>query len=62
MLQVLISPGALDEAIHISLPDCKNRCAMWSGLVNGHPCDPIDVLVLCKYTEGYSGAEVLYNK
>ena len=55
----VIRPGRLDQLIYIPLPDLKSRMAIFKAQLRKAPVDPeIDVEVLARSTQGFSGADI----
>jgi transitional endoplasmic reticulum ATPase len=55
----VIRPGRLDQLIYIPLPDLKSRIAIFKAQLRKAPVDPeVDVDVLAKSTQGFSGADI----
>jgi transitional endoplasmic reticulum ATPase len=55
----VIRPGRLDQLIYIPLPDLKSRIAIFNALLRKAPVDPeVDVEVLARSTNGFSGADI----
>merc|ERR1712176_81624 len=55
----VIRPGRLDQLIYIPLPDLKSRAAIFKSCLRKAPLDPsIDIEVLAKSTNGFSGADI----
>lgn len=56
----LLQARFLSIVVHVGLPDCESRCAMWQYKLAPAPCKGvIDVRQLCRATEGFSGAEIV---
>ncbi|KAF2353813.1 ATPase AAA-type core [Trinorchestia longiramus] len=64
--QGLLQAGYLSRMVHVGLPDCVSRCALWQGILKRVTCkeDNIDMRLLCQLTSGFSGAEMrgIYNE
>ena len=55
----VIRPGRLDQLIYIPLPDLKSRIAIFKAQLRKAPIDPeVDVEVLARSTQGFSGADI----
>jgi transitional endoplasmic reticulum ATPase len=55
----LIRPGRFDRLIHIPEPDLEARREIWKIHLSGKPLqDDVDIDVLSKNTEKYTGAEI----
>lgn len=55
----VIRPGRLDQLIYIPLPDLKSRSAIFKAALKKAPIDPeVDVEVLARSTQGFSGADI----
>jgi len=55
----VIRPGRLDQLIYIPLPDLKSRMAIFQAQLRKAPVDPnIDMEVLARSTNGFSGADI----
>lgn len=55
----VIRPGRLDQLIYIPLPDLKSRTAIFKAALRKAPVDPeIDIEVLARSTNGFSGADI----
>lgn len=55
----VIRPGRLDQLIYIPLPDLKSRIAIFQAALRKAPLDPsIDLEVLARSTNGFSGADI----
>lgn len=55
----VIRPGRLDQLIYIPLPDLKSRIAIFKAQLRKAPLDPsIDLEVLARSTNGFSGADI----
>jgi transitional endoplasmic reticulum ATPase len=55
----VIRPGRLDQLIYIPLPDLKSRMAIFQAQLRKAPVDPnIDLEVLARSTNGFSGADI----
>jgi transitional endoplasmic reticulum ATPase len=55
----VIRPGRLDQLIYIPLPDLKSRIAIFKAQLRKAPVDPaIDIEVLARSTQGFSGADI----
>jgi transitional endoplasmic reticulum ATPase len=55
----VIRPGRLDQLIYIPLPDLKSRSAIFKAALRKAPVDPdLDVEVLARSTQGFSGADI----
>ncbi|KAL3906345.1 MAG: hypothetical protein SGILL_009306, partial [Bacillariaceae sp.] len=55
----VIRPGRLDQLIYIPLPDLKSRMAIFEAQLRKAPVDPeINVEVLARSTQGFSGADI----
>jgi hypothetical protein len=55
----LLRPGRLDQLIYIPLPDEGSRRQIFSAVLRKSPVAPdVDVDLLVKYTNGFSGADI----
>jgi transitional endoplasmic reticulum ATPase len=55
----LMRPGRLDQLIYIPLPDHKSRLQIFKAVLRKSPIAPdVDMDVLSKVTEGFSGADI----
>lgn len=55
----VIRPGRLDQLIYIPLPDLKSRQAIFEASLRKAPLAPgIDISVLARSTQGFSGADI----
>jgi transitional endoplasmic reticulum ATPase len=52
-------PGRLDQLIYIPLPDYKSRLSIFKANLRKSPVAPdVDIEILAKATEGFSGADI----
>lgn len=55
----LLRPGRLDQLIYIPLPDDPSRKQIFSAALRKSPvADDVDLDLLVKYTNGFSGADI----
>ena len=55
----LLRPGRLDQLIYIPLPDEGSRNQIFKAVLRKSPvADDVDVALLVKYTNGFSGADI----
>ena len=55
----LLRPGRLDQLIYIPLPDEGSRRQIFKAVLRKSPVAPdVDVDLLVKYTNGFSGADI----
>jgi transitional endoplasmic reticulum ATPase len=55
----IMRPGRLDQLIYIPLPDFKSRVSIFKAALRKSPVgDGIDMEMLAKVTEGFSGADI----
>ncbi len=55
----LLRPGRLDQLIYIPLPDEGSRRQIFKAVLRKSPVAPdVDMDLLVKYTNGFSGADI----